>query len=224
MAETQPTQEQWRPVPGWEGHYEVSDQGRLRSKDRYIVTKNGQRQFRSGRNLKPDVLQTGYLQYTLQANGKLERKTGHRYVMLAFVGPAPEGMEVCHENGDKTDNRLVNLRYDTHSNNQKDQAKHGTNPWAARTHCGNGHPLSGDNLVMERGKRKCRECVRVRANRNYKERARQGGWEPYYGGECRNGHEFTPENTYMAPNGHRQCRTCRKLAVRRLRERRQRQS
>jgi DNA-binding transcriptional regulator YiaG len=48
----------------------------------------------------------------------------HRLVMLAFVGPCPAGHEVRHINGDPSDNRLVNLRYGTRSENQKDRARH----------------------------------------------------------------------------------------------------
>lgn len=213
-----PTQEHWLPIPGYEGHYEVSNHGRVRSLDRKITFANGVSQWRQGKTLKPDVTRTGYHQVSLQRERKVFRWTIHRIVMLAFAGPCPDGQEVCHENGDRSDNRLANLRYDTHSNNQKDQAKHGTNPWAARTECESGHPLSGSNLAMDRGKRVCRKCRNERAVRNYRSRSDKGGWEPNYGGSCRSGHEYTPENTYIPPNGKRQCKECRKAAMRRLRE------
>lgn len=47
-------------------------------------------------------------------------------MLEAFVGPCPEGLECCHENGDESDDRLDNLRWDTHSNNLMDRRKHGT--------------------------------------------------------------------------------------------------
>lgn len=50
----------------------------------------------------------------------------HRLVLEAFVGPCPFGMEGCHNDGDPTNNNLVNLRWDTHKNNEKDKIKHGT--------------------------------------------------------------------------------------------------
>lgn len=50
----------------------------------------------------------------------------HRLVAMAFIGPCPDEMEVCHDNGIKTDNRLENLRYDTRSSNMIDRERHGT--------------------------------------------------------------------------------------------------
>lgn len=47
-------------------------------------------------------------------------------VMLAFVGPRPDGLDVCHGNGNPADNRLENLRYGTRSENMRDALRHGT--------------------------------------------------------------------------------------------------
>lgn len=57
--------------------------------------------------------------------GRDEFRTVHSLVMLAFVGPLPDGWEVCHRNGVATDNRLVNLRYDTPRGNYADKVRHG---------------------------------------------------------------------------------------------------
>lgn len=54
------------------------------------------------------------------------RRYLHQLVMEAFKGPCPPGMEVCHENGIATDNRLSNLRHKTHGDNMRDKQKHGT--------------------------------------------------------------------------------------------------
>lgn len=51
----------------------------------------------------------------------------HQLIMLAFRGPCPEGLEVAHDNGNPLDNRLSNLRYDTHAGNHADRRRHGTN-------------------------------------------------------------------------------------------------
>ncbi len=63
----------------------------------------------------------GYLGFWL-GNGR--REYVHRAVMLAFVGPCPGGHEVCHCDGDRRNNKLSNLRYDTHENNCRDTIKH----------------------------------------------------------------------------------------------------
>jgi len=101
--------EQWRPVAGYEGLYEVSDQGRVWS---HI----------SGRLLKASIANTGYHQIKL----KNSVKHVHRLVLEAFVGPCPPKHEGCHENGNRIDNRLVNLRWDTRKGNMADAVRHGT--------------------------------------------------------------------------------------------------
>lgn len=112
--------ERWRPVPDWEGLYEVSDLGRVRSVDREVAGKRGVCRFK-GRPLKLIISPRGYPRVVLSRPGaKRWHVDVHVLVMLAFVGPAPAGMEVCHAHGsDPGDVRLVNLRYDTRSANIK---------------------------------------------------------------------------------------------------------
>lgn len=68
----------------------------------------------------------GYLSITLSQNGYQKTITAHTLVLLTFKGECPPGMEACHNNGIKTDNRPSNLRWDTRSKNCKDKHKHGT--------------------------------------------------------------------------------------------------
>ncbi len=68
----------------------------------------------------------GYSVVTLCKDGNRFNKRVHRLVLETYVGPCPEGMEACHYNGVRTDNRLENLRWDTRSNNQLDAVRHGT--------------------------------------------------------------------------------------------------
>lgn len=72
-------------------------------------------------------------------------------------------METRHLNGDRSDCRLTNLRYGTHSENQYDQVQHGTHAEANRTHCSRGHALGGANVYCEkfRGPRACGTCRRA---------------------------------------------------------------
>lgn len=86
----------------------------------------------------------------------------HRVVLDAFIGPRPKGMEACHANGDPTDNRLVNLRWDTRSANAADSVRHGTHVNTRKTHCPMGHGYTPENTYIKpTGNRCCRECRRA---------------------------------------------------------------
>ncbi len=115
-------EERWAAVPGYENAYAVSDRGRVMSLPR--ADSRGQRV--DGRILKPGRNLKGYLHVNLCNDGKVRAHMVHRLVMLAFIGPCPAGMEVCHNNGNPADNRLGNLRYDTRKANAADRIKHGT--------------------------------------------------------------------------------------------------
>lgn len=122
--------ERWLPVPGYEGAYEVSDLGRVRSLDR--VVQQGTRwggvmdRRMDGRVLRPGTGRAGELFVSLQLGGDIKLRRIHALVLEAFTGPCPDGMEVCHNNGRNTDNTWTNLRYDTHANNCADKIAHGT--------------------------------------------------------------------------------------------------
>lgn len=121
--------EVWKPVVGFEGLYEVSDQGRVRSLDRYVETRNrwgAMRRFQPGRVLKYRTDTAGYVIVALLRDGVLKSTSTHILVAAAFIGPRPEGMEVCHNDGSKTNSRVENLRYATASENAADKHKHGT--------------------------------------------------------------------------------------------------
>lgn len=68
----------------------------------------------------------GYLYVSLRKEGKLYNFRLARLMLSSFVGPCPKNMEACHNNGVKSDNRLLNLRWDSHRNNLEDRKKHGT--------------------------------------------------------------------------------------------------
>lgn len=149
--------ELWLPVPGYEGFYEVSDQGRVRSVDRVIQTRKGPSR-RKGRVRRPHVHKQGYLELPLCRDGEQQMFTVHRLVMLAFVGPRPEGMDICHGDGDKRNNSVSNLRYDTHTENQLDIVRQGRHQLANKTHCIHGHPFDAENTRWVGRARVCRTC------------------------------------------------------------------
>lgn len=156
MPAPHPRAEQWRPVVGYEGAYEVSDLGRVRSLDRAVPAGRGRTRKSSGRVLSQYL--GNYAKVRLKVDGAGSTKNVHALVAETFLGPRPDGLEVCHNNGDASDNRLANLRYDTHSANQSDQIAHGTNPWSRRTHCSKGHEFTPENTRTRGPNENGRRC------------------------------------------------------------------
>jgi hypothetical protein len=118
--------ERWLPIPGWDGAYEVSNFGRVRSLPRRVG--NG---TPSGRRVKGGVLaqleKDGYMTVLLKRPGKQSRVTVNRVMLLAF-DPVENSasLQACHRNGKRSDNRLANLRWDDHAGNAADRSIHGT--------------------------------------------------------------------------------------------------
>lgn len=107
----------WKDIEGYEGIYQVSNLGRVRSVDRYVQHNYGGLKFQSGKILKPSIQNTGYYYVLLYKNGKALRKTLHRIIAKAFI-PNPENKpQIDHINGIRTDNRIENLRWVTPSEN-----------------------------------------------------------------------------------------------------------
>lgn len=107
--------EVWKDVPGFEGHYQVSNLGRVKSLDRFVPTiHQGPRKLK-GKIRKQVHNGQGYLKVVLQKECAKTDNFVHRLVMQAFVGIS--NLQVNHINGVTTDNRLVNLEYvDTREN------------------------------------------------------------------------------------------------------------
>jgi hypothetical protein len=164
--------EQWRAVPGWEGYYEVSDLGNTKALARSVPGRPGVLINRRERNLTQQVTPDGYRVVTFtRANRRTEMRV-HRIVLSAFVDPCPGGMEGCHNDGDKANNRLDNLRWDTRSANTRDKVRHGAHPMASKTHCKHGHPFNEINTYhVPSGGRQCRTC-RLAAKRRSNNRKR----------------------------------------------------
>jgi len=114
--------EEWRDIAGFEG-YQVSDMGQVRSR-----RKMGMGNFSDEYHLLKGYilkLRGGYTRMTLMRDGKDHYKSVHVLVLETFVGPRPKGCYGCHSNGDPSDNRLVNLRWDTPLANIADTLTHG---------------------------------------------------------------------------------------------------
>lgn len=94
--------EQWRPIKGFEGLYEVSNKGRVRS----FYT-------REAKVLKPSINKDGYLKAGLSKDGKMYLKSIHRLVASAFIPNIGDKPQVNHIDGDKTNNTVDNLEWVT---------------------------------------------------------------------------------------------------------------
>lgn len=168
--------EEWRAIPGYEGHYEVSDIGRVRSLDRTIANR-----LWGAHPMKGRVLKLGYSQRypTVRLSIDKVAKTWpvYRLVMLAFVGPLPDGMQTRHLNGNALDSRLVNLKYGTAVENAADKVLHGTarTRLTVATHCARNHEFTEENTYRDhQGVRSCRTCMRANG-REAKRRQRLRG-------------------------------------------------
>lgn len=150
--------ETWLSVIGWEGYYEVSDLGRVRSVERIVPRSSGHPQRIRERILKALPGAHGYPRVNLCVDGRYVQRTVHSLVLEAFVGPCPPGMESLHRNGVRTDCRLSNLRWGTSAENKADTRAHGHNAMLNRTHCAQGHPYNEENTYMWRGRRICKAC------------------------------------------------------------------
>ena len=154
--------ERWKPLVGWEGLYEISSEGRV-----YSIRRN--------RILRPSKLWSGHLQVIVSRPGERRSLRVAREILKAFVGLPDAKQEACHNNGIPGDNRLDNLRWDSHRENMIDIVRHGRHHWtgnkdsgrhwADRTHCSKGHEYTPENTHYYQRKdrnmtveRRCRTC------------------------------------------------------------------
>ena len=146
--------ENWKPVVGYEGLYEVSSHGRVKS------MRSGHGRF-AGRILKPHVHTSGYPDVKLFAEGRRRHMLIHRLVLTAFVGPRPKGMECRHLDGDPTNNHISNICWGTRSENIGDKFRHGTVARGER----HGEAKLTDSKVREIRKLLCQGVVQTKIGR-----------------------------------------------------------
>lgn len=117
--------ERWLPIPGFVGRYEISDLGRVKSLAR---TETFNRKLNNG--VRGDVSRSKcekILVASLGSNGYLTVRllgktyTVHTLVLRTFVGPKPIGHAACHGDATRTNNRLINLRWDTYAANNAER-------------------------------------------------------------------------------------------------------
>ena len=130
--------ETWKPVIGFEGMYEVSDLGNVRSLSRSYIAMdrwgNAQQYVRTGTARKPEITRAGYARVHLRAQSRGRKAAVHQLVAEAFIGPKPTKQhQINHKNGDKLDNRVQNLEWVTAQENTQHRSR------VLRLGCGETH-------------------------------------------------------------------------------------
>lgn len=120
-------EEVWLPIDGYEGIYEVSNFGRIRSLDRHVKYSNGAVAFTKGKILSPEITKkgVGYKRVMLCHHGKHERVFVHRAVAKVFVSNDYDKPYVNHIDGNKLNNNFKNLEWCTISENTKHAVENG---------------------------------------------------------------------------------------------------
>lgn len=167
--------EKWLPVSGYEGLYEVSDQGNIRALPKKVIRPHTRPYVTKMHTLKPAPgNKHGHLHLTLvDADGVPQKHWVHRLVALAWC-PRENGQDVVrHGINGPTDNRASQLAWGTHADNAADKDVHGTVPvYVPKTHCGNGHKMTPENTYIPPKNpthRNCKQCQRERTRSYRKE-------------------------------------------------------
>ncbi len=156
--------------------------------------------------------------------GRIRRRSNHayegvhRFVYELHFGPIQKGLFVLHKCDVPACVLIDHLFLGTQKDNMADMHKKGRWTKGATTHCRNGHPFYGENLIKTKRQRVCRACTeasreRVRASKNT-------GIDNKDKTHCKRDHEFTNENTKInATSGSRQCRECLRIFTNKRTER-----
>lgn len=124
--------EEFRDIKNYEGTYQVSDLGRIKSLNRVVLSKNKILKKLKGIILRPTKDKHGYLKYELSLNSKSKTVKGHQEVSFAFMGFCKSKMDLLtidHIDEIKINNALCNLQIITHRNNSSKSMKTGVSSY-----------------------------------------------------------------------------------------------
>lgn len=134
MVRPESSPEEWRNTIGLEAYLQVSTAGRVRS----ITKPDALGRVVTGKLLTPRM-SGRYMRVRIRSNHRIVERSVHVLVLEAFVGPRPGGMQACHNDGDRRNNSLSNLRWDTCKANKADAIRHRTAVFAENFHGASGH-------------------------------------------------------------------------------------
>lgn len=129
--------EVWKDIKGYEGLYQVSNLGNIKSFDRKVLYNNGKLHYHKGRMIKKRKKQNGYLSISVCKNGVEIHKSVHRIVAEAFIKNPNNYPQVLHKNNIRNDNMVSNLKWGTQKHNMEQASK-------------SGRMSSGDNHYMRK--------------------------------------------------------------------------
>lgn len=201
----------WKDVEGYEGYYQVSNHGRVKSLERYVPHPICGMKKVSEKILSQSVESNGYFRTSLTKNGKCVKVLVHILVAKAFI-PIPiseKKLVVRHGIEGQKVNTVKNLCWGTHSENEYDKQRDGTNPNLNKECCPLGHKYEGDNLGLRGSGRRCKSCDRASAyTKSYPEKDFKETADLYYKeiltGQVLIYREPRPESKRIhCPRGHR---------------------
>ena len=154
-----------KPIPGYEGLYSVTEDGRVWSEPR--LSTNGRKC--GGLFLSPGRLQNNHLMVSLRGrSGRSKTHQIHILVLTAYVGPRPKGLYGLHWDDNPDNNHVSNLRWGTPQENTLDSVRNGRHAASQITHCPRGHELVPENLdphTRDRAHKPGRTCLACRKAR-----------------------------------------------------------
>lgn len=153
--------EEWRDVPEFEGRYQVSNLGGLRSLPRTQMNRWGTRTAIPGRAMRTNVAKSGHHRVILMDEGRRVHVGLHVLVARAFI-PNPSNLPwVLHGDDDPGNNRVDNLRWGAPADNTRDSVVRSRHVNTRKTHCPQGHEYDTENTGNYGTGRVCRSCHRM---------------------------------------------------------------
>jgi len=149
--------EHWKEIPGWEGLYEVSDRGRIRSLRREVLMPHGKTQVWPGK-VRKQCWNGRYWHVSITRQGVRKTLLVHHAVAAAFIGPRPSGRQVNHKDGNRVNNNAANLEYVTAAENTRHAYENGLSlPTAGESHgCAKLSERQVLEIIAARGKERAK--------------------------------------------------------------------
>lgn len=159
--------EKWRDITGYEGYYQVSSEGRVRSLDRTTVDKLGRKNFLKGKEIYQSIVNSGYYQVNLYNHCKASKKYVHQLVAIEFIDNPNNYTEVNHMDCDKSNNTVGNLEWCTHLYNIIDLRNKKYNGFKDSHNRFGYYKCVDCGKKISYGSKRCPSCASKKASKKY---------------------------------------------------------